>query len=45
VGDVFRTGAIVGERVRLRVGGRTVAEGDLVDVEGEVGVRLVRVVE
>jgi flagellar motor switch/type III secretory pathway protein FliN len=44
VGDVLRTGAAIGERVRLRAGETIVAEGDLVDVEGEVGVRITRVI-
>lgn len=40
VGDVLSTGRRIGERVRVSVGGQTFAEGELVDVEGEVGVRL-----
>lgn len=40
VGEVVLTGRALGERVILRAGGRAVAEGELVDVEGEVGVRL-----
>jgi flagellar motor switch/type III secretory pathway protein FliN len=45
-GDVVALGRRVGESVTLRVGGVPVARGDLVDVEGEVGVRIVeRIVE
>jgi flagellar motor switch/type III secretory pathway protein FliN len=40
-GDVVALGRRVGESVTLRVGGVPVARGDLVDVEGEVGVRIV----
>ena len=39
-GDVLTTGRRIGERVAIRVGNQTFAEGELVDVEGEVGVRL-----
>jgi type III secretion system YscQ/HrcQ family protein len=39
-GDVLTTGRRIGERVHVRVAGRLFAEGELVDVEGEVGVRL-----
>jgi type III secretion system YscQ/HrcQ family protein len=39
-GDVLSTGRRIGERVRVSVGGQSFAEGELVDVEGEVGVRL-----
>ena len=39
-GDVLVTGQRIGERVILRVSGRSFAEGELVDVEGEIGVRL-----
>ncbi|MET0389464.1 MAG: FliM/FliN family flagellar motor switch protein [Polyangiales bacterium] len=39
-GDVLVTGRRIGERVQLRVSGSLFAEGELVDVEGEVGVRL-----
>ena len=41
-GDVLTTGRKIGERVHLQVGGQSFAEGELVDVEGEVGVRLLR---
>jgi flagellar motor switch/type III secretory pathway protein FliN len=40
-GDVVVLGKRVGESVTLRVGGVPVARGDLVEVEGEVGVRIV----
>jgi flagellar motor switch/type III secretory pathway protein FliN len=40
-GDVVALGRRVGEAVVLRVGGIPVARGDLVDIDGEVGVRIV----
>lgn len=39
-GVVVTTGRLVGERVALRAGERVLAWGELVDVEGEVGVRV-----
>jgi type III secretion system YscQ/HrcQ family protein len=39
-GDVIETGRRVAEPVLLRVGGRVVARGELVDIEGELGVRV-----
>jgi type III secretion system YscQ/HrcQ family protein len=39
-GDVIETGRRVAEPVVLRVAGRVVARGELVDVDGEVGVRV-----
>jgi type III secretion system YscQ/HrcQ family protein len=39
-GDVVALGRRVGEAVVLRVGGVPVARGDLVDIDGEVGVRI-----
>ena len=39
-GDVLTTGRRIAERVVLRVGGVAVASGELVDVEGELGVRI-----
>lgn len=41
-GDVVGLGRRVGEPAILRVGGVEVARGELVDLEGEVGVRIVR---
>lgn len=41
-GDVIETGRRIAEPVVLRVAGRAVAEGDLVSIEGELGVRLRR---
>lgn len=41
-GDVLVTGRRIGEVVTLRVAGTPLAEGELVDVEGEVGVRITR---
>jgi type III secretion system YscQ/HrcQ family protein len=40
-GDVIGLGKRIGENVVLRVGGAEVARGELVDVEGEIGVRIV----
>lgn len=39
-GDVLLTGRRIGERVSVTVSGQTLAAGELVDVEGEVGVRI-----
>jgi flagellar motor switch/type III secretory pathway protein FliN len=39
-GDVIALGRRVGERVLIRIGGVPVARGELVDIEGEVGVRI-----
>jgi type III secretion system YscQ/HrcQ family protein len=39
-GDVLITGRRIGEAVTLRVAGRAIAQGQLVDVEGEIGVRI-----
>lgn len=44
-GDVLETGRRVGGPVLLRVGGRVVAKGELVDVEGELGVRIREIME
>jgi type III secretion protein Q len=43
-GEILRTGAPIGSNVSLRVGGRVHARGELVDVEGEIGVRITEVV-
>jgi flagellar motor switch/type III secretory pathway protein FliN len=40
-GDVLALGRRIGEPVVLRVGGVEIARGDLVEIEGEVGVRVV----
>lgn len=40
-GDVIALGRRIGEPVVLRVGGEEVARGELVDVDGELGVRVV----
>ncbi len=42
-GEVLATGRHIGERVTLRAGGQAIATGELVNVEGEIGVRLVEV--
>lgn len=41
-GDVIETGQRVNEPVVLRVAGREVARGELCDVEGELGVRILQ---
>ncbi|MFW6067468.1 MAG: type III secretion system cytoplasmic ring protein SctQ, partial [Myxococcota bacterium] len=41
-GEVLVTGRAVGERVVLRAGDRAIGVGELVDVDGEVGVRVLR---
>lgn len=41
-GEIVRTGAPVTAEVRMFAAGRLVARGELVDVEGEVGVRLLQ---
>jgi len=40
-GDVIATGKRIGEAVVLRVGSAEVARGELVEIEGEIGVRIV----
>jgi type III secretion system YscQ/HrcQ family protein len=42
-GDVLVTGRRVGEAVTLRAANQAFAEGELVDVEGELGVRITRI--
>ncbi|MCG8554246.1 MAG: type III secretion system cytoplasmic ring protein SctQ [Proteobacteria bacterium] len=44
-GQVLSTGRRIGEHVVLRAGPAAMATGELVDIEGEVGVRIVRVAE
>ena len=39
-GEVLATGKAIGERITLRAGERAIALGELVDIEGEVGVRI-----
>jgi flagellar motor switch/type III secretory pathway protein FliN len=39
-GDVLDTGQPLGEAVLLRIAGRAVARGELVDIDGQVGVRV-----
>jgi type III secretion system YscQ/HrcQ family protein len=39
-GEVVVTGRAIGEQVAIRAGERTIASGELVDVDGEVGVRI-----
>lgn len=41
-GDVLVTGRRIGETVTLRAANQLIAEGELVDVEGELGVRITR---
>lgn len=42
-GEVVTLATRVGDLVVVRAGGREVARGELVDVEGEVGVRILEV--
>lgn len=42
-GDVLATGRRIGESVTLRAANQAFAEGELVDVEGELGVRITRI--
>jgi flagellar motor switch/type III secretory pathway protein FliN len=42
-GDVVQTGRRLEDPVILRAGGHEIARGELVDVEGEVGVRITQV--
>jgi hypothetical protein len=42
-GQVLELGKPLGSQVELRVGGRVVARGELVDVDGDVGVRVVSI--
>lgn len=39
-GDVLTTGRRIAERATLRIAGREVARGELVDIDGELGVRI-----
>lgn len=41
-GEVVALPTRVGEPVELRAGGRVIAQGELCDVEGEIGVRILR---
>ena len=43
VGEVLVSGRRIGDLVTIRVGDRAMATGELVDVDGEVGVRLLRI--
>ncbi len=42
-GDVLETGVRLSEPVVLRVGGREIASGELVNVDGEVGVKIAKI--
>jgi flagellar motor switch/type III secretory pathway protein FliN len=42
-GDVVSSGTRLEDGVVLRTGGREIARGELVDIEGEIGVRITRV--
>lgn len=43
VGEVLATGQTLGTRVTLRAGDRAIATGELVDVDGELGIQIVEV--
>jgi type III secretion protein Q len=40
VGEVLETGRAIGERVLITANGRAIARGELVDIEGDIGVRI-----
>lgn len=42
-GDVIETGRRIGQPVALRAGGRLLAHGELVNIEGELGVRVTQI--
>jgi flagellar motor switch/type III secretory pathway protein FliN len=42
-GDVVQTAAPVGQAVTLRAAGRAIAQGELVSVDGELGVRILQI--
>jgi flagellar motor switch/type III secretory pathway protein FliN len=42
-GDVVQSGRRIDHAVILRTGGREIARGELVDIEGEIGVRITQV--
>jgi type III secretion protein Q len=42
-GDVVQCGRRIEDPIVLRAGGREIARGELVDIEGEVGIRITRV--
>lgn len=44
-GEILTTGRPIGERVTLRAAGRAIATGELVDVDGEMGVRILRLAQ
>jgi flagellar motor switch/type III secretory pathway protein FliN len=44
-GDVIQTGVRVGEPVVLRVAGKAIARGELVSVDGELGVRVIEMLQ
>jgi len=44
-GDVIETGRRIAEPVVLRAGGRVLARGELVNIEGELGVRVTQIVD
>ncbi len=44
-GEVLATGRAIGERVTLRANGEAIATGELVEIEGEVGMRILSVAD
>jgi type III secretion system YscQ/HrcQ family protein len=42
-GDVLQSGRRIDETVTLRTGGREIARGELVEIDGEIGVRITQV--
>jgi type III secretion system YscQ/HrcQ family protein len=43
-GEVLSTGSAIGEHVALSIAGRVIARGELVEVDGEVGMRVLELV-
>jgi len=41
-GDILETGQPLGSEVTLRVAGKAIAQGELLNVEGELGVRITK---
>ena len=39
-GEVLTTGQPIGEQVTVRASGQAIARGELVDVDGQIGVRI-----
>lgn len=44
-GEVLASGQALGEKVTLRAGDRAIARGELVQVDGEIGIRITALTE